>query len=63
MTIEKVDEWLKEQFGISYSDLTDEFKNACKMINCKNGEIKHLNDLLDSSLKEVEELRDICHNQ
>ena len=56
MTIEKVDEWLKMEYGMSYTELMKSFFTLYKNSREDKKEIKHLNDQLDQALKEL----DIC---
>lgn len=54
MTIEKVDKWLKEQYGVSYTELNKYFFTIYRQNKKKMREIKHLNDQLDQALKELD---------
>lgn len=54
MTIEKVDEWLKEQYGVSYTELNKYFFVLYRQNKKKSKENKHLNDQLDQALKELD---------
>lgn len=54
MTIEKVDEWLREQYGVSYTELNKYFFVLYRQNKKKTRENKHLNDQLDQALKELE---------
>ena len=56
MTIEKVDAWLKEQYGVSYTELNKYFFVLYRQNKSKDKKNKHLNDQLDQALKEL----DIC---
>ena len=54
MTIEKVDEWLKMEYGISYTELMKSFFALYRQNRNSKKKIKHLNDQLDQALKELE---------
>lgn len=54
MTIEKVDKWLKEQYGVSYTELNKYFFVLYRQNKKKSKENKHLNDQLDQALKELD---------
>lgn len=56
MTIEKVDEWLKEQYGITFTELMSFFFGSYRQNRTKAKKIKHLEEQLDQALKEL----DIC---
>ena len=54
MTIEKVDEWLLKEYGISYTELMKSFFVLYRQSRNSKKKIKHLNDQLDQALKELE---------
>lgn len=54
MTIEKVDEWLKMEYGMSYTELMKSFFALYRQSRNSKKKIKHLNDQLDQALKELE---------
>ena len=54
MTMEKVDEWLKNEYGMSYTELMKNFFLIYRKNRSNRKEIKHLNDQLDQALKELE---------
>lgn len=56
MTIEKVDEWLKGQYGITFTELMSCFFGSYRQNRAKTQKIKHLEEQLDQALKEL----DIC---
>lgn len=54
MTIEKIDEWLSKEYGISYTELMKTFFTLYNKSNEQKSEINHLNGLLDNALKELD---------
>ena len=60
MNIEQIDKWLKDQYGISYTELGNEFNDAVELSNkCakkimqKDKEIERLNNIINELEKYI----------
>lgn len=51
MNIGKVDKWLKDQYGISYTEMSNEFNGASELLSKKYKEVERLNNII-SEIKE-----------
>ena len=48
MNIQEIDKWLKDQYGISYTEMSNEFNSASEMLSKKIKEIERLKTLWET---------------
>jgi len=48
VNIEQIDKWLKDQYGISYTEMSNEFNSASELLSKKIKEIERLNKELQN---------------
>lgn len=56
MNIEEIDKWLKDQYGISYTEMSNEFNSASELLSKKIKEIERLNNNKDNAINFIDQV-------